>query len=653
MCRRRWRGGATVAKLPDVHVVDFETEAIQPRPVYPPRPVSVAVLEAGATAPVFVPWGHPGDRSGEQVKAAKLLKRLWRSGTPILCHNAKFDLDVGETFLELGWPRGGFHDTELLAFLHDPHSRSLSLKPLAEKLLHIKPTEQDHLKDWLQEHVKEARGKGWGAYISRAPSNLVGPYAVGDVTRTKRLFKFLWREVITLGGMEKAYDRECRLLPVLLRMERRGIPVWVDKMAKDLMAHEADLETLDAWVRRRLKAPTLDIDSGTELADALDQAGLVEAWIETAKGNRSTAAENLIKVVKDTQLVTVLGHRAKVANGVRTFLRPWRDMAAQDGLIYTNWNQVRHADERNGGLAGTRSGRLSSTPNLQNVKRDRHEVERLIASLRRQLNLGAPFPKDYVKPRRRGGALLQRDYSQQELRILAYFEQGPLRQAYLENPRVDLHEHARVMINNMLNTNYDRKPIKNTSFGILYGMGIALLAERLGLDITTSKKLKQAYLEIYPGLRQLIKNLKAAADDGLPIWTWGGRRYFVEPPLTKEVEVRRFGSSESELITKVVRSFEYKLLNYLIQGSAADNSKDSLILLDKECDAELLLTVHDEFLLDLDDRREAPKVMKQFNRLLAAVDFDGIEMLSDGKFSTISWGAMKEWDDEKGKVKSK
>ena len=101
--------------------------------------------------------------------------------------------------MELTVPWDRVHDTMLLAFLADPFGE-LSLKPLCEQLLGIPPDERDAVKEWLIRNGICRDTKGWGAYISKAPGELVGTYAEGDVTRTtgsstsciRRLSKQAW-----------------------------------------------------------------------------------------------------------------------------------------------------------------------------------------------------------------------------------------------------------------------------------------------------------------------------------------------------------------------------------------------------------------------------------------------------------------------------
>ena len=115
--------------------------------------------------------------------------------TSLSFHNAPFDCSIIEEKLDLKVPWDRVHDTMLLAFLADPFGE-LSLKPLAEKLLGDPPTEQEAVRDWLVRHgVCRANDKAWGAWISKAPGSLVGAYAIGDVERTMKLYKYFMEQM--------------------------------------------------------------------------------------------------------------------------------------------------------------------------------------------------------------------------------------------------------------------------------------------------------------------------------------------------------------------------------------------------------------------------------------------------------------------------
>lgn len=629
---------------PKVHTVDFETKGIEQRPEYPPEPVGVSVWLAGQRRPQYYGWGHPEGNNCTRSGALAVLRKVWSDPTPKLFHHGKFDRDVAETRLglpPLPWEQS--HDTMFAAFLHDPHADKLDLKSLAEVLLDEPPAERDELHEWIlarvftslpggEGSVVVARSKpeGFfkvppsqaGAFIAYAPGGLVGRYANGDTSRTRSLFQVLY-PYLAEHGMLEAYDRERRLEPVLLKSERAGVAVNHRRLSRDVGAWEASLVETDRWISRRLKTPDLEVDKAEQLADAIERCDKVDEWILTPGGKRSTSKENLIECVTDGALVEVLAYRALLVNAIRNFGRPWLRMAgASGGRIYTNWNQVRSTDS--GGGRGARTGRLSSNPNFQNVSKAPRDVK-LPAALAKKVS-PLPFLREYIVPRK-GHTLLDRDYSQQELRILGHYEDNVLLSEYLADPFLDLHDLARRMINDMLRTDYPRKPIKNMGFGLIYGMGLARLADQMGVDRNVAKMLKRAYLQIFPGLRELINELSELGEAGEAIRTWGGREYHVEEPKYSK-EFQR------------MQTFEYKLLNVLIQGSAADCTKEAIIRVDEVTRPEttFLMSVHDQLVYDT-PKFGSNAEMCRIREAMESIEFD-IPMLSDGKTGS-SWGKLR------------
>ena len=130
-------------KLPAVTVIDFETRPIAPRPDYPPVPVGFSIQHPGERKSRYYAYGHPTKNNCNKGDAQRVLRLAWKSGA-LLFQNGKFDVDVAET--HLGCPRLTdpllMHDTMFLLFLSDPHAISLSLKPAAERILGMAPTEQ-------------------------------------------------------------------------------------------------------------------------------------------------------------------------------------------------------------------------------------------------------------------------------------------------------------------------------------------------------------------------------------------------------------------------------------------------------------------------------------------------------------------------------
>jgi len=175
--------------MPKYAAIDFESEAIEPRPKYPPEPVGVAIYKEHEL-PYYMAWGHPIENNTNKHRATLILREVLEDEDyEFVFHNAPFDCSIIEEKLKLTAPWERVHDTMLLAFLHNPFGE-LSLKPLAELHLGEPPTEQDAVREWLIRHgIVRANDKNWGAYIARAPGALVGTYAIGDVTRTMKLFR--------------------------------------------------------------------------------------------------------------------------------------------------------------------------------------------------------------------------------------------------------------------------------------------------------------------------------------------------------------------------------------------------------------------------------------------------------------------------------
>ena len=315
--------------------LDFETESIQSRPQYPPRPVGLAALLPGWSRPRYLAWGHPAGNNATRGEARAILAEAYLSTTTVW-HNAAFDLDVAETHMGMPWP-AEHHDTLLLAFVEDPDAATLSLKPLAEKWLSEPPTERDRLKEWILENVPESTPKTWGAYISLAPPAIVGPYAIGDVTRTKKLFNYLAPKILADERLSKGYDRERRLTRVLVRMERRGTPVDTRRLEKDLVTYGAAKSQIESKLMTWLKVPKREREtfkwSGVNFAEQFVRSGRVAALPVTEKGNPSTSAESLAEVLPP-KIAHEFEVRAQLQTCIGTFMTPWYEAGRDNGDLF-------------------------------------------------------------------------------------------------------------------------------------------------------------------------------------------------------------------------------------------------------------------------------------------------------------------------------
>lgn len=618
-------------KAPDVIGIDFETEGIESRPEYPPKPVGVSIVWPKRKAHYYA-WGHPTKNNCTFKEAMLALKEAWASDLPLLFHHAKFDVDVAQTHMDcddLPWER--IHDTQFLLFLNDPHAASLALKPSAERLLHINPEERDAVKEWILKNIPEAAKKPstWGAYICKAPGDLVGKYANKDTGMAVDIFKYLY-PLVAGEGMLDAYNRERQLMPIFLENERRGLRVDMEALERDIPLYHKELKRAEDWLFKKFKNKEMNLDSDAEVAKALNDLGIVTEWEMTKTGKRSTSKKFMtIEKFNDKKVFLVLGYRNRLTTCLRMFMESWlqKGKANGRGFIQPTWNQVRQP-KGDDGSKGTRTGRPScDDPNLLNLSKsfedrgDGYTHPTFIKGLR-----PLPLVRCYTLPDE-GCVWLHRDYNQQELRILAHFEDGAILQAYKADPRMDIHTFVQMEIRRIAHMELDRSSVKTINFGKLYGQGLGSLALKLRRAVDEVKKIREAQNKALPGLPDLERSIKLMARGGEPIVTWGGRLYYCEEPKF----VEKFNKE---------MTFEYKLLNYLIQGSAADATKEAIIRYHNhpERRGRFVVTVYDEINVCV-PKKYAKQEMEILRECMEGLEFD-VPLLTDGK-SGDSWGDLK------------
>jgi DNA polymerase-1 len=563
--------------------LDFESFGIEARPAYPPTPVGIAVFTPENGSHYFA-WGHPQGNNSTEEEAISVVQGLIDQAERILFHNAPFDCSILEEKWNLTVPWHKVEDTMVMAFLDNPHGE-LSLKPLAEQHLGLPPEERDAVKDWLISHGVCRDVKGWGAWIAYAPGGLVGEYAKGDVQRTYELWKYYngkWHDKPRLQG---AYRREMDLMPYILRMDQHGVRIAQDELRVDLNAAYAEMDYLDNEISRIL-GKEVDVDSNDELADAIEAAGLSKGFATTATGKRSVAKDSLLDAVSDPLLLGHLLVRNSLATCIRTFMHPWLEQAKlTGGRLFIKWNQVRNYSD-----TGARTGRLSSSPNQQNVPT---EWEKLMSQLERiGYTLHAPMPqvRKYLLPDE-GNVFVGADYAAQEMRLLAHFAGGALLDKLVESPREDVHMIAANI------AGITRKVAKTLGFAVLYGAGVGKIAESLYISVADAENVKKQYLQAMPEIKTLSRDVQSDGRMNQPITTLGGREYYVEKPKIME---GRF------------RSFEYKLVNYLIQGSAADQTKQAMLdYCRRTKHGRLTFSVHDQLVIQC-----APEHVEEESALL-------------------------------------
>lgn len=612
-------------------------------------------------APVYLAWGHSSDNNSTLEEFRGVLQRALDSGLPWLFQNAKFDVGLlrDQFGLDL-WAMGiEVHDTMFLLFLADPHALNYDLKQQAKKLIGYPTDDKDDIAAWVWEYrfqieaetgrkVKRKQGKDADGrvlasnsfeFIPQVPGGIVGRYAKGDIHRTVGLFNVLWGYVIDDGSMGEPYNRELQLLPILMENERDGIRVNLEGLEQDLEEFQRAFVFVEDAIRDRLGDSTLNLDADQDFAHALIRNGLVreDAFERTEKKGLFKVGKDSLKptMFTDPSVASAVGYRNRLLTAMRNFMEPWAAQASNnDGYVSTNWNQTR------GGDGGTRTGRPSTTdPNFLNISKN---FEGRTDGYVHPDFLGVPklpLVRKYMLPDP-GGVWAHRDFSGQELRVFAHYEQGALLAAYQADPDLDPHmmvariaqevaPFARQYDLATLRSNY----IKVLNFQRIYGGGLKAAAKALNIGEAEAKEFIKMHDQALPGRKILNDTLVAMAKRGAPIRTLGGRVYFAEEP---------------RYVDGKLMTWEYKLLNYLVQGSAADLTKQAIIdwyhhpLRDRG--SRFLITVYDEINISTPKELLGPQ-MRLLRDVMNAPRLQ-CPMRSDAKVGP-SWGdAVKVKDSE-------
>jgi DNA polymerase-1 len=449
----------------------------------------------------------------------------------------------------------------------------LSLKPLAEKLLGLPPDEQQAVYLWLKRNFKgpfangdkEVTENNFGAYIGYAPYEIVRPYANGDTFRTRGLHDLMMPQVIE-SGMKSAYDREIKIARIGYELENVGVRVNREALERDNEKY-LKLQKEQEPIIHKFLGDDVDLSKPRQLAAALERSPYANPLPKTPTGLLSTAKDSLEACITEPELLRAIRYKNTLHTLTSNFYKNWIRFSERDGHVHPSWNQVKSPD------GGTRTGRFScSEPNFQNVP-----TEFTSDTLE---GLDIPFMRQYILPDE-GEIIVPADYNGQEMRILAHYAEGRALEVYQEDPTADFHEIASKLIKQHTGLTVPRKLTKIVGFSLIYGSGVTKLAQQLGVDYYTAKQIKDAYFKVFPGLREFVNQF----DKRDQVKTWGGRILPVEEP---------------KLFKGSWWTFNYKLCNYLIQGSAADQTKQALINYDEyRKHGALLMTVHDELVISV------------------------------------------------------
>ena len=388
--------------------------------------------------------------------------------------------------------------------------------------------------------------------------------SIPTVVYIYKLYDALKKAVSESGQDKLLYEIEMPLAAVLADMEMCGFKVDSNGISQ----YGERLSTVADELAERIyyhAGGEFNINSPKQLGEILfERLGL--PCDKKTKTGYSTSAEILNKLRPYHPIIEDILDYRQVTKLKSTYVDGLLKLMDENECIHTNFKQT-----------GTATGRLSSAePNLQNIP-VRTELGR---ELRR-----------YFIPKKQGYVLIDADYSQIELRLLAAIsEDDHMVKAFVDGEDIHTSTAAKVFNVDVDDVTSElRKRAKAVNFGIMYGIGEYSLSQDLGISVAQAKRYISDYLASYPAIDAYLKGtIKQAYEDGFVTTIFGRRRYITELKSPKK-PLRSFG--------------ERVAMNSPIQGSAADIIKIAMINVDKRLheagiDAHLILQVHDELIIE-------------------------------------------------------
>ena len=526
----------------------------------------------------YFPIRHEGGGNLDEAVVLRWVKNtLSSTKREVIFHNALYD--VGWLRREGVDVKGKILDTMFAAPIVDENRYSYSLDSLGHLYCGEKKDES------LLQDAALAWGINPKSEMYKLNSKYVGPYGEQDAALTLKLYEKLKLE-IQEQNLEQIYDLECRLIPILIEMRWRGVRVdeeKADQISKDLSLKE---QKLLVEIKRKY-GEDVNLWANASLQKVFDKNNL--PYPRTEKGMASFQRQWLES--HEHELPKMIVQARKLNKARTTFIEKMISEHAVEGRIHAEAHPLRND------AGGTVSGRFSySNPNLQQVPARDPEIGNLIRSIF--------VPEEGCQ----WGVF---DYSQQEPRLTVHYANlmnligaKDAVNAYTDK-NADFHQIVADM------AKIPRKQAKNINLGLSYGMGKSKLVRELGLDDAEAEVLLGQYHEKVPFIKGLQDQCARVAMDRGYIRTLAGRRchfdlwehkYDKSVPLPLEEAREKYGDV-------LKRSYTYKALNRLIQGSAADMTKLAMLGLWEEGIVPHV-QVHDEVDISIQDDEQAAKVSR-------------------------------------------
>ena len=560
----RWIKRLQSAKLISV---DTETTSLDPMQA---RIVGLSFTDRPCEA-AYLPLGHDYAGAPDQLPLedtlAQLKPLLEDPTLPKVGQNLKYDRSVLLNHdIEL---RGIRFDTMLESYVLDSTGSRHDMDTLSLKYLGLNPI-----------RFEDVAGKGKKQLtFNQVPVETAAPYAAEDADLVLRLHQTLYPRL-------KQFEKQCELLeniempllPVLSRIERTGVRVDSDMLARQSSELSERIDTLEQQAFDQV-GTDFNIASPKQIQEILFEKLQLPVISKTPKGQPSTSESVLQELAEQHELPKlILEHRA-LSKLRSTYTEKLPLLVNPDtGRVHTSYHQ-----------ASVATGRLSSTdPNLQNIPVRTADGRRIREAF---------VPES-------GSVLLAADYSQIELRIMAHLsgDEGLL-VAFAENQ--DIHRATASEVFNIALEDVDRdqrRSAKAINFGLIYGMSAFGLARQLGIDRSEAQSYIELYFDRYPGVKAYMEQIRTQAREQQFVETVFGRKLYLSD-ISSSNHARRQGA-------------ERAAINAPMQGTAADLIKLAMLAIDSwltehAFKTRMIMQVHDELVLEVPDSelKDVPEVI--------------------------------------------
>jgi len=552
---------------------------------------------------------HPGITQEERTGNEQYIADVLALQSPKVGANIMYDMDWLENWQD--WKvNGRLHDVQFAEPLLNEYRGEYSLEVLSQDYLKKGKTVSS-IEEYAQAHGYSGKPIKW---LYRMPYEVVRPYAVDDADNARLILE---KQLVQLKNEEllPVYDMETGLIRPLLQMRKTGVRLNTQRRDEYARRLEHQQTVLEYEFRR--KYGNINPSSGAQLAPLFDSLGI--PYERKLKTGNPTMDKDFLLTVQHPVAKEIIAIR-ELKQVLSTFFYGAFTRNCVNGRIHGEFIPNKQ-DE-----GGTVTGRFSArNPNLQQVTspdRDKAREEPL-GKMCRQLFM----PEE-------GYSWLKIDYSQIEYRVITSIATGDraeeMRQRYKDDPKTDFHEMAIRFAKEIANADLSRSRAKNLGFGSAYFMGIPTMMKKFGWTREEATELNHVYFTAFPFIEPTRKLVVRVGD----------LRGYVKTPLGRRAHVT------PEMRNAKPRPKTYIIFNHLIQGTAADILKKSLVNIYNAGIMNVLplhLTVHDEFGASMAPTKEAYEAAREMKHIMETSVALTIPIVADPEVGA-TWGDVEETD---------